>query len=163
MSKFYKIFSLLLVACLATVGAWAQTPVKTVEDLENGAAYSITVPEQSIYDEWYNEFAEDKGVLSGATYNPEFTLSFTVTDTYPINFDKDTAANPNIAGRVLNGVTLTESGKSGQTITVANTSKIYNDQHETATLTCTAGSTLTAAFDYTGAPGSWMHGYVFID
>ena len=50
MSKFYKIFSLLLVACLATVGAWAQTPVKTVEDLENGAAYSITVPEQSIYD-----------------------------------------------------------------------------------------------------------------
>ena len=41
MSKFYKIFSLLMVACLATVGAWAQTPVKTVEDLENGAAYSI--------------------------------------------------------------------------------------------------------------------------
>ena len=107
MSKFYKIFSLLLVACLAAMGAWAQTPVKTVEDLENGAAYSITVPEQSIYDEWYNEFAEDKGVLSGATYNPVFTLSFTVTGTYPINFDKDTAANPNIAGRVLNGVTLT--------------------------------------------------------
>ena len=41
MSKFYKIFSLLMVACFATVGAWAQTPVKTVEDLENGAAYSI--------------------------------------------------------------------------------------------------------------------------
>ena len=38
MSKFYKIFSLLMVACFATVGAWAQTPVKTVEDLENGAA-----------------------------------------------------------------------------------------------------------------------------
>ena len=163
MSKFYKIFSLLLVACLATVGAWAQTPVKTVEDLENGAAYSITVPEQSIYDEWYNEFVEDKGVSSGATYNPAYTLSFTVTGPYPVNFDKDTAANPNIAGRVLNGVTLTESGKSGQTIAVANTAKIYNDQHETATLTCTAGSTLTATFDYTGAPGSWMHGYVFID
>ena len=41
MSKFYKIFSLLLVACFATVGAWAQTPVKSLEDLENGAAYSI--------------------------------------------------------------------------------------------------------------------------
>ena len=163
MSKFYKIFSLLLVACLATVGAWAQTPVKSLEDLENGAAYSITIPEQSIYDEWYNEFVEDKGVSSGATYNPAYTLSFTVTGPYPVNFDKDTAANPNIAGRVLNGVTLTESGKSGQTIAVANTAKIYNDQHETATLTCTAGSTLTATFDYTGAPGSWMHGYVFID
>ena len=78
----------------------------------------FTVPEQSIYDEWYNEFVEDKGVSSGATYNPAYTLSFTVTGPYPVNFDKDTAANPNIAGRVLNGVTLTESGKSGQTIAV---------------------------------------------
>ena len=131
--------------------------------IEAAGTYTINVPEQYIYDEWYNEFADDKGLSSGATYNPAYTLSFTVTGTYPINFDKDTAANPNIAGRVLNGVTLTESGKSGQTIAVANTSKIYNDQHETATLTCTAGSTLTATFDYTGAPGSWMHGYVFID
>ena len=142
---------------------WNSVNLVLAAPIETAGTYSITVPEQSIYDEWYNEYVEDKGVLSGATYNPEFTLSFTVTGTYPINFDKDTAANPNIAGRVLNGVTLTESGKSGQTITVANTSKIYNDQHETATLTCTAGSTLTATFDYTGAPGSWMHGYVFID
>ena len=142
---------------------WNSVNLVLAAPIETAGTYSITVPEQSIYDEWYNEFAEDKGVLSGATYNPVFTLSFTVTGTYPINFDKDTAANPNIAGRVLNGVTLTESGKSGQTIAVANTSKIYNDQHETATLTCTAGSTLTATFDYTGAPGSWMHGYVFID
>ena len=158
MSKFYKIFSLLMVACLATVGAWAQTPVKTVEDLENGAAYSITIPEQSIYDEWYNEFVEDKGVSSGATYNPAYTLSFTVTGPYPVNFDKD--MNRTRTDRTLNSVTLTESGKSGQTVTPANTSKIYNDQHETATLTCTAGSTLTATFNYTG---TWMHGYVYID
>ena len=41
MSKIYKFFSFLLVACLATVGAWAQTPVKSLADLENGAAYSI--------------------------------------------------------------------------------------------------------------------------
>ncbi len=142
---------------------WNSVNLVLAAPIETAGTYSITVPEQSIYDEWYNEFVEDKGVSSGATYNPAYTLSFTVTGPYPVNFDKDTAANPNIAGRVLNGVTLTESGKSGQTIAVANTAKIYNDQHETATLTCTAGSTLTATFDYTGAPGSWMHGYVFID
>ena len=142
---------------------WNSVNLVLAAPIETAGTYSITVPEQSIYDEWYNEYVEDKGVSSGATYNPAYTLSFTVTGPYPVNFDKDTAANPNIAGRVLNGVTLTESGKSGQTIAVANTAKIYNDQHETATLTCTAGSTLTAAFDYTGAPGSWMHGYVFID
>lgn len=41
MSKIYKFFSFLLVACFATMGAWAQTPVKSLEDLENGAAYTI--------------------------------------------------------------------------------------------------------------------------
>ena len=142
---------------------WNSVNLVLAAPIETAGTYSITIPEQSIYDEWYNEFVEDKGISSGATYNPAYTLCFTVTGPYPVNFDKDTAANPNIAGRVLNGVTLTESGKSGQTIAVANTAKIYNDQHETATLTCTAGSTLTATFDYTGAPGSWMHGYVFID
>ena len=85
---------------------------------------------------------------------------------YPLNFNKDTDVNPGDpawVGRTLRSVTLTENGKEGQTINVANPSKIYNDQHETAKLTCTAGSTLTAEFDYTGAPGAWMHGYVFID
>ena len=126
--------------------------------IEAAGTYTINVPEQYIYDEWYNEFAEDKGLSMGATYNPAYTLSFTVTGPYPVNFDKD--MNRTRTDRTLNSVTLTEEGKSGQTVTPANTSKIYNDQHETATLTCTAGSTLTATFNYTG---TWMHGYVYID
>ncbi|MGM9693087.1 MAG: Ig-like domain-containing protein, partial [Alloprevotella sp.] len=126
--------------------------------IEAAGTYTINVPEQYIYDEWYNEFADDKGISSGATYNPAYTLSFTVTGPYPVNFDKD--MNRTRTDRTLNSVTLTESGKSGQTVTLANTSKIYNDQHETAVLTCTAGSTLTATFNYTG---TWMHGYVYID
>ena len=126
--------------------------------IEAAGTYTINVPEQYIYDEWYNEFADDKGLSMGATYNPAYTLSFTVTGPYPVNFDKD--MNRTRTDRTLNSVTLTEEGKSGQTVTPANTSKIYNDQHETATLTCTAGSTLTATFNYTG---TWMHGYVYID
>ena len=137
---------------------WNSVNLVLAAPIETAGTYSITVPEQSIYDEWYNEFVEDKGVSSGATYNPAYTLSFTVTGPYPVNFDKD--MNRTRTDRTLNSVTLTESGKSGQTVTPANTSKIYNDQHETATLTCTAGSTLTATFNYTG---TWMHGYVYID
>ena len=137
---------------------WNSVNLVLAAPIETAGTYSITVPEQSIYDEWYNEFAEDKGVSSGATYNPAYTLSFTVTGPYPVNFDKN--MNSSRADRTLNSVTLTEEGQAGQTVTVANTSKIYNDQHETATLTCAAGSTLTATFSYSG---TWMHGYVYID
>ena len=137
---------------------WNSVNLVLAAPIETAGTYSITVPEQSIYDEWYNEFAEDKGVSSGATYNPAYTLSFTVTGPYPVNFDKN--MNSSRADRTLNSVTLTEEGQAGQTVTVANTSKIYNDQHETATLTCAAGSTLTAPFSYSG---TGMHGYVYID
>ena len=137
---------------------WNSVNLVLAAPIETAGTYSITVPEQSIYDEWYNEFAEDKGVSSGATYNPAYTLSFTVTGPYPVNFDKN--MNSSRADRTLNSVTLTEEGQAGQTVTVANTSKIYNDQHETTTLTCNAGSTLTATFNYSG---TWMHGYVYID
>ena len=137
---------------------WNSVNLVLAAPIETAGTYSITVPEQSIYDEWYNEYVEDKGVSSGATYNPAYTLSFTVTGPYPVNFDKN--MNSTRADRTLNSVTLTEEGQAGQTVTVANTSKIYNDQHETATLTCAAGSTLTATFNYSG---TWMHGYVYID
>ena len=203
MSKIYKFFSFLLVACLATAGAWAQTPVKSLADLENGAAYSIksegrgylifdaskdasrawcsdnttndatftfaqpittpgtyalTIPDEFIWNSQYNESAEDKGVSQGATYTPATAITFNVIEPYPVNFDKN--MNRTRTDRTLNSVTLTEEGQADQTVTVANTLKIYNDQHETATLTCTAGSTLTATFNYNGV---WMHGYVYID
>ena len=203
MSKIYKFFSFLLVACLATAGAWAQTPVKSLADLENGAAYSIksegrgylifdaskdasrawcsdnttndatftfaqpittpgtyalTIPDEFIWNSQYNESAEDKGVSQGATYTPATAITFNVIEPYPVNFDKN--MNRTRTDRTLNSVTLTEEGQADQTVTVANTLKIYNDQHETATLTCTSGSTLTATFNYNGV---WMHGYVYID
>ena len=120
--------------------------------------YTLTIPDEFIWNSQYNESAEDKGVSQGATYTPATTLTFNVIEAYPVNFDKN--MNRTRTDRRLNSVTLTEEGQEGQTVTPANTWKIYNDQHETAVLTCTVGSTLTATFNYSG---TWMHGYVYID
>ena len=120
--------------------------------------YTLTIPDEFIWNSQYNDIAEDKGVSQGATYTPATTLTFNVIEPYPVNFDKN--MNSSRADRTLRSITLTEEGQAGQTVTVANTSKIYNDQHETTTLTCNAGSTLTATFNYSG---TWMHGYVYID
>ena len=120
--------------------------------------YTLTIPDEFIWNSQYNDIAEDKGVSQGATYTPATTLTFNVIEPYPVNFDKN--MNRTRTDRTLRSITLTEEGQEGQTVTPANTWKIYNDQHETATLTCTAGSTLTATFNYSG---TWMHGYVYID
>ena len=120
--------------------------------------YTLSIPDEFIWNSQYNDIAEDKGVSQGATYTPATTLTFNVIEPYPVNFDKN--MNSSRADRTLRSITLTEEGQAGQTVTVANTSKIYNDQHETTTLTCAAGSTLTATFNYSG---TWMHGYVYID
>ncbi|MCI7378406.1 MAG: hypothetical protein MSH66_01325 [Bacteroidales bacterium] len=120
--------------------------------------YTLTIPDEFIWNSQYNGSAEDMGVSQGATYTPATTLTFNVIEAYPVNFDKN--MNRTRTDRRLNSVTLTEEGQEGQTVTPANTWKIYNDQHETAVLTCTVGSTLTATFNYSG---TWMHGYVYID
>ena len=128
------------------------------EAITTPGTYTLTIPDEFIWNSQYNDIAEDKGVSQGATYTPATTLTFNVIEPYPVNFDKN--MNSSRADRTLRSITLTEEGQAGQTVTVANTSKIYNDQHETATLTCAAGSTLTATFSYSG---TWMHGYVYID
>ncbi len=146
----------------ATVGYdaedWNSVVFTLAEAITTPGTYTLTIPDAFIWNSQYNGSAEDKGVSQGATYTPATTLTFNVIEAYPVNFDKN--MNRTRTDRRLDSVTLTEEGQAGQTVTVANTSKIYNDQHETATLTCTAGSTLTATFNYNG---SWMHGYVYID
>ena len=146
----------------ATVGYdaedWNSVVFTLAEAITTPGTYTLSIPDEFIWNSQYNEGAEDKGVSMGAIYTPATTLTFTVVDAYPVNFDKD--MNRTRYDRTLNSVTLTEEGQAGQTVRPANTSKIYNDQHETAVLTCTVGSTLTATFNYSG---TWMHGYVYID
>ena len=40
--------------------------------------YTLTIPDEFIWNSQYNESAEDKGVSQGATYTPATTLTFTV-------------------------------------------------------------------------------------
>ena len=131
----------------------AVVDVTLAEEIASNGTYRITIPEGFIYDAG--------GKTEGATYNPEVLLSYTirVLEDYAINFDRDATATR--TDRFLNSVTLTEEGQDGQTITPASP-KPYTDlsADENAILTCKAGSTLTATFDYTG---TWMHGYVYID
>ena len=137
---------------------WNSVVFTLADAITTPGTYTLTIPDAFIWNSQYNEGAEDKGVSMGATYTPATTLTFNVIEAYPVNFDKN--MNRTRTDRRLNSVTLTEEGQEGQTVTPANTWKIYNDQHETATLTCTVGSTLTATFNYSG---TWMHGYVYID
>ena len=137
---------------------WNSVVFTLAEAITTPGTYTLTIPDEFIWNSQYNDIAEDKGVSQGATYTPATTLTFNVIEPYPVNFDKN--MNSSRADRTLRSITLTEEGQAGQTVTVANTSKIYNDQHETTTLTCAAGSTLTATFNYSG---TWMHGYVYID
>ncbi|MFW5589460.1 MAG: hypothetical protein ACOCNQ_05810, partial [Bacteroidales bacterium] len=135
--------------------------VTLAEELATNGTYRIAVPEKFIFDSNVDTSAEDKGVSNGATYNPAFNLSYTikVAEDYPVNFDKDASATR--TDRYINSITLTESGQTAQSVTLSSR-KPYIDftEDENAHFTCTAGSTLTTTFNWTG---SWMHGYVYID
>ena len=78
MSKIYKFFSFLLVACFATMGAWAQTPVKSLEDLENGAAYTIKSEGRG-----YLIYAPDKDAERAYCSNNEVRGTVTVNPAEP--------------------------------------------------------------------------------
>lgn len=135
--------------------------VTLTDEIATNGTYRIAVPEKFIFDSNVDTSAEDKGVSNGATYNPAFNLSYTikVAEDYPVNFDKDASATR--TDRYINSITLTESGQTAQSVTLSSR-KPYIDltEDENAHFTCTAGSTLTTTFNWTG---SWMHGYVYID
>lgn len=135
--------------------------VTLANEIATNGTYRIAVPEKFIFDSNVDTSAEDKGVSNGATYNPAFNLSYTikVPEDYPVNFDKDASATR--TDRYINSITLTESGQTAQSVSLSSR-KPYIDltEDENAHFTCTAGSTLTTTFNWTG---SWMHGYVYID
>lgn len=135
--------------------------VTLTDEIATNGTYRIAVPEKFIFDSNVDTSDEDKGVSNGATYNPAFNLSYTikVAEDYPVNFDKDASATR--TDRYINSITLTESGQTAQSVSLSSR-KPYIDltEDENAHFTCTAGSTLTTTFNWTG---SWMHGYVYID
>lgn len=72
------------------------------EAVSAAGTYTITVPEATVYNAYFDDMAEDFGVSFGAIYNPEFTISFTITKKY----DDFTviAADPDPAAGAVNGI-----------------------------------------------------------
>ena len=96
--------------------------------------------------------------ISNATYNPEFTLTYTiVASDYPVNFDKD--AYQTHSERILNSVSLTAGDGVQQTATLDGTKKAYQDL-TSQTFTIASGDEVTVTANYSG---SWMHTYVYVD
>ena len=96
---------------------------------------------------------------SGITASVTLTVTPKVVEPYSTNFDKN--ANATRTDRTVKTISLTEKGKTAQTLTLG-IAKPYIDKSadEASLLTCTAGSTLTAAFSINGG---WMNSYVYID
>ena len=97
----------------------------------------------------------------GSEVQTQITLTVTpeVREPYAVNFDKNTTSSSK--HRYITTLSLTEEGGEAQVIEI-NQAKSYIDKSadEACTLTCNAGSNLTAVIN---KEGNWMNGYVYID
>ena len=139
----------------------ADVTLTLTNPITTDGTYTITVDEGMIWNSKLNLEAEDYGVSTGAKYNPEFTLTYTVeageVEEYPINFDKD--AYQNHSERILNSISLTAGSGEQQTVSLDGTKKAYQDLTDQS-FTIANGDQVTVRANYSG---EWMHTYVYID
>ena len=57
---------------------WNSVVFTLAEAITTPGTYTLTIPDEFIWNSKYNDIAEDKGVSQGATYTPATTLTFTV-------------------------------------------------------------------------------------
>lgn len=57
---------------------WSAIDITLSEPITAEGTYTITVPEGGVFNNFYDGDADDLGVSNGATFNPEFTLTYTV-------------------------------------------------------------------------------------
>lgn len=145
---------------------WAYYPSGDVtltltNPITTAGTYTLTVDEGMIWNSKLNTEADDYGVSTGAKYNPEFTLTYTVEEApfeeYPVNFDKD--AYQTHGSRILNSITLTAGSGEEQTATLDGTKKAYQDLTDQR-FTIASGDQVTVQANYSG---EWMHAYVYVD
>lgn len=148
---------------------WAYYPSGDVtltltNPITTAGTYTLTVDEGMIWNSKLNTEADDYGVSTGAKYNPEFTLTYTVEEApfeeYPVNFDKDAYQTGGQDGkRILNSITLTAGSGEEQTISLDGTKKAYQDLTDQR-FTIASGDQVTVQANYSG---EWMHTYVYVD
>ncbi|MGN1259927.1 MAG: hypothetical protein ACI4UC_02350, partial [Alloprevotella sp.] len=59
---------------------WSVIHIRLQNEITTPGTYTITVPEQLVWDEKFNDMEEDFGLANGATYNPEFTLTYFIAE-----------------------------------------------------------------------------------
>ena len=140
--------------------------VNLVLDTELTAAgtYTVTFAEQSFWNNKYDANAEDKGVSAGATYNPEFTLTFTIEgeeEDNPVDYTPLHTGTKTNTGRNISVVKLTSAlGENVYELSATEQSQDYTDATAVATFKVIAGEEVTPAVAYAG---TWMHHAVFVD
>lgn len=132
-------------------------------ELTTAGTYTVTFAEQSFWNNKYDANAEDKGVSAGATYNPEFTLTFTIEgeEDKPVDYTPLHSGTKTNTGRNITAVKLTSTlGENVYELSATEQSQDYTDATAVATFKVIAGEEVTPSVQY---GGTWMHHAVFVD
>ena len=87
---------------------WSVIHIRLQNEITTPGTYTITVPEQLVWNEMFNEDEEDFGVANGATYNPEFTLTYFIAEADTVATFMYETAEPEVGSTVnrLDVITL---------------------------------------------------------
>lgn len=93
---------------------WTDAVITLVEDITEPGDYKVVVPEGTIWNDQYDESMDDLGVSMGATYNPEFVLTYTVkAESNSFDYVSFEPADKSNDLETLESITVTMDGTIG--------------------------------------------------
>ena len=142
---------------------WSVIHIRLQNEITTPGTYTITVPEQLVWNEMFNEDEEDFGVANGATYNPEFTLTYFIAEADTVATFMYETAEPEVGSTVnrLDVITLhfpdnipamsydeliNVYNEAGDSITTA---ELYWANYPNGDVTLTLAKPITTAGTYT--------------
>lgn len=100
---------------------WNMVHLLLAEELSTSGTYTVTVPAQMVWNSMADFNKEDNGLSDGAIYNPEFTLTFTVSTQTGISNVAAGTASDNVY--TLDGRKVI--GKLQRGVYIVNKKKVY--------------------------------------
>ncbi len=106
---------------IVIANGWNSNTVKftLATPITEAGAYTLVIPAATVYNEQYDEYAEDFGVNWGAIYNPEVRIAYTIAAPDGIN---NITVNGNVVVYTLDGRKVKNPTKG---IYVVNGKKVY--------------------------------------
>ena len=129
---------------------WNAVIVTFKDEITAPGQYSITIPEEYVFS-WEQ------------TYNPEFTLTFTIEgeEDKPVDYTPLHTGTKTNTGRNISAVKLTSAlGENVYELSATEQAQDYTDATAVATFKVIAGEEVTPSVQYAG---TWMHHAVFVD